>query len=64
MPTLILTKTSKAYDGEKIAWSTNIAGKSGSLPAENGNKIHACHPVLVATQSGLKTLILVLKPCN
>jgi hypothetical protein len=35
MPTLFLTKAPKIYDGEKTASSTNIAGKSGYLPAEN-----------------------------
>jgi hypothetical protein len=35
MPTLFLTKSPKTYDGEKIASSTNVAGKSGYLPAEN-----------------------------
>jgi hypothetical protein len=35
MPTLFLTKVSKTYDGEKTASSTNIAGESGYLPAEN-----------------------------
>jgi hypothetical protein len=30
-----LTKVSKTYDGEKIASSTNVAGKSGYLLAEN-----------------------------
>jgi hypothetical protein len=35
MPTLSLTKVPKTYDGEKIASSTNGAGKSGYLPAEN-----------------------------
>jgi hypothetical protein len=35
MPTLILTKVPKTYFGEKIVFSTNIAGKSGYLPAEN-----------------------------
>jgi hypothetical protein len=30
-----LTKTPKAYTGEKTASSTNIAGKNGYLPAEN-----------------------------
>jgi hypothetical protein len=34
-PTLYLTKTPKAYDGE--SFSTNVAGKSGYLPAENWN---------------------------
>jgi hypothetical protein len=34
-PTLFLTKVPKTYDGEKTASSTNIAGKSGYLPAEN-----------------------------
>jgi hypothetical protein len=32
---LILTKMQKTYDGEKTASSTNVAGKSGYLPAEN-----------------------------
>jgi hypothetical protein len=35
MPTLFLTKVPKTYDGEKIASSTNVAEKSGYLPAEN-----------------------------
>jgi hypothetical protein len=30
-----LTKASKTYHGEKIASSTNVAGKSGYLLAEN-----------------------------
>jgi hypothetical protein len=30
-----LTKVPKTYDGEKIASSTNVAGKTGYLPAEN-----------------------------
>jgi hypothetical protein len=30
-----LTKIPKTYDGEKIASSTNIAGKSGYLLAKN-----------------------------
>jgi hypothetical protein len=29
MPTLFLTKVPKTYDGEKTAFSTNVAGKSG-----------------------------------
>jgi hypothetical protein len=29
-----LTKASKTYDGEKTASSTNIAEKTGYLPAE------------------------------
>jgi hypothetical protein len=37
MPTLFLTKAPKTYDGKLIASSTNVAGKSGYLPAENGN---------------------------
>jgi hypothetical protein len=32
---LFLTKVSKAYNGEKTASSTNVARKSGYLPAEN-----------------------------
>jgi hypothetical protein len=35
MPTLFLTNVPKTYDREKTASSTNVAGKSGSLPAEN-----------------------------
>jgi hypothetical protein len=31
---LILTKVPKIYDGEKTASSTNVAGKSGYLPAK------------------------------
>jgi hypothetical protein len=33
--TLLLTKALKAYDGEKRASSTNVAGKSGHLTVEN-----------------------------
>jgi hypothetical protein len=32
---LNLTKVTKTYDGEKIAFSTSIGGKSAYLPAEN-----------------------------
>jgi hypothetical protein len=32
---LILRKVSKIYDGEKTSSSTNVAGKTGYLPAEN-----------------------------
>jgi hypothetical protein len=35
MHTLFLIKEPKIYDGEKTASSTNGAGKSGYLPAEN-----------------------------
>jgi hypothetical protein len=35
MPTLFLTKVPKTYDGQKTASSTNVAEKSGYLPAEN-----------------------------
>jgi hypothetical protein len=35
MPTIFLAKAPRTYDGEKTASSTNIAGKSGYLPAEN-----------------------------
>jgi hypothetical protein len=35
MPTLFFTKAPKIYYGEKIASSTNVAGKSGYLPAKN-----------------------------
>jgi hypothetical protein len=30
-----LIKVPKIYDGEKIASSTNVAGKNGYLPAKN-----------------------------
>jgi hypothetical protein len=30
-----LTNMPKTYDGEETASSTNVAGKSGYLPAEN-----------------------------
>jgi hypothetical protein len=30
-----LPKAPKTYNGEKIAFSTNVAGKSGYLTAEN-----------------------------
>jgi hypothetical protein len=32
---LFLTKLPKTYNGEKRGSSTNVAGKSGYLPAEN-----------------------------
>jgi hypothetical protein len=32
---LILTKVPNTYNGEKTASSTNVAGKSGYLPAQN-----------------------------
>jgi hypothetical protein len=35
MPTLFLTMVLKIYDGEKIASSTNVAGKSGYASARN-----------------------------
>jgi hypothetical protein len=35
MPTLFLTKVKKTYDGKKTASLTNVARKSGYLPAEN-----------------------------
>jgi hypothetical protein len=35
MPTLFFTKVPKTYDGEKTASSTNVAGETGYLPAEN-----------------------------
>jgi hypothetical protein len=33
--TLFLTKVPKPYDREKMASSTNVAGKIGYLPSEN-----------------------------
>jgi hypothetical protein len=35
MSTSFLTKVPKTYDGEKTESSTNVAGKSGYMPAEN-----------------------------
>jgi hypothetical protein len=35
MPTLSLTKAPQLYDGKYTASSTNVARKSGYLPAEN-----------------------------
>jgi hypothetical protein len=35
MPTLFFKKAPKTYDGKKTASSTNVAGKSGYLAAEN-----------------------------
>jgi hypothetical protein len=35
MPTLFLTKAPKTHNGEKIASSTNVTGKSGYPPAKN-----------------------------
>jgi hypothetical protein len=35
MLTLFLTKVPKTYDGKQTASPTNMAGKSGYLPAEN-----------------------------
>jgi hypothetical protein len=35
MPNLFLRKTPKTYDGEKTAFSTNDAGKSGYPSAKN-----------------------------
>jgi hypothetical protein len=34
-PNLFFTKAPKTYDGKQTASSTNVAGKSGYLPAEN-----------------------------
>jgi DUF438 domain-containing protein len=39
----------KAYDGEKTASSTDVAGKTGYLHAENSNWIHVSLPVQVST---------------
>jgi hypothetical protein len=35
MPTLLLTKAPKTYNGEKTASSTNVAGKNGYTSAKN-----------------------------
>jgi hypothetical protein len=35
MPISFLITVPKIYDREKTAYSTNIAGKTGYLPAEN-----------------------------
>jgi hypothetical protein len=47
---LIFTKFPKAYDREKTTSSTNVAGKSGYLPAGNLNSIHAYNTILSSTQ--------------
>jgi hypothetical protein len=60
MPTLFLTKASKMYNGEKTAFSTRKW-----LPAYRKLKLGlSCHPVLVPTQSGLRTSLPDLKPCS
>jgi hypothetical protein len=64
MPTLFLTKSPKTYNVEKTASITNVAGKSGYLPAENLNYIYGYHPVLITTQRGVRTLISDLTPCS
>jgi hypothetical protein len=61
MPTLFLTKAPKTYNGEKTSSLINVARKNDYLPPENLNYIHATHPVLVSTQSGLRTLLSDLK---
>jgi hypothetical protein len=35
LATLFLKKASNTYNGEKIAFSTNVAEKSGYMPAKN-----------------------------
>jgi hypothetical protein len=46
----------------KKASSTNIARKTGHLPAEKGNQIHVCTLYkYVLSQSGLRILIPALK---
>jgi hypothetical protein len=57
IPTWFFIKVPKTYDGENTASSTNVAGKTGYLHAENWNWIHVFHPVQVSTQSGLRILI-------
>jgi hypothetical protein len=48
-PPYFLTKAPKTDDGVKTASSTNVAGKSGYLPAKKWNYIHVYHPVVVST---------------
>jgi hypothetical protein len=48
------TKDPKTHDGEKTAFSTNVAGKTG-YPYEED--LYAFHPVPKSTQNGSKTLI-------
>jgi hypothetical protein len=43
--------------GKKMASSTNVAGKTGYLHAENWNLIYIFNPVQASTQSGCRTLI-------
>jgi hypothetical protein len=49
---LIFDKVAKNiwYDREKTMSSTKVAGKTGYLPAENWNWIHAYHLVLVSAK--------------
>jgi hypothetical protein len=54
---LIFDKATKNIQWKKTPSSANVAGKSDYLPKDNSNLIHACHPVLVKTQSVLRTLI-------
>jgi hypothetical protein len=60
-PPDFLTNSPKTYNEEKTASSTNVAGKTGYLHAENWNEINICHLELVSTQSILRTLMGDLK---
>jgi hypothetical protein len=55
MSTLFLAKLPKTHDGGNTPSSTNVAGKTEYLRAENQNQIHVCQPVQVSTQSGLRS---------
>jgi hypothetical protein len=57
MSTWFVTKGPKTYNGQKTAFSTNVAGKAGYLHAENLNYTYVFHPIQVSIQSGLSTLI-------
>jgi hypothetical protein len=48
----------KTHGGEKTASSTNVARKTGYLPAENWNYIHVCQPVPVACCFGKQFVTL------